>query len=134
MSVLVSLHHVTRYVYDRPVALGPQLIRLRPAAYGRTRIPSYSLKVVPAAHHVNWQHDPHGNWAARYTFPEKASEFSVPVVLLAEFVAVNPLDFFIDPWPGNFPFALSDGLPRRLAAYLEIDRAGARLKAFPQGI
>jgi uncharacterized protein (DUF2126 family)/transglutaminase-like putative cysteine protease len=130
MSVLVSLHHVTRYVYDRPVALGPQLIRLRPAPHGRTRIPSYSLTIVPAAHHVNWQHDPHGNWIARYTFPEKTREFAVAVDLTAELVAVNPFDFFIEPYAASFPFALPDDLAHELAAYLETEPAGARLQAF----
>jgi uncharacterized protein (DUF2126 family)/transglutaminase-like putative cysteine protease len=130
MSVLVSLHHVTRYVYDRPVALGPQLIRLRPAPHGRTRIPSYSLKIVPAAHHVNWQNDPHGNWVARYTFSEKTSEFSVTVDLLADLAAVNPFDFFIEPYAASFPFALPDDLAHELAAYLETEPAGARLQAF----
>src|SRR2546423_30929 len=129
MSVPVSLHHVTRYVYERPVALGPQLIRLRPAPHGRTRIPSYSLKVVPAAHHAHWQHDPHGNWVARYTFPEKTSEFSVTVDLTADLAGINPFDFFVEPWAATFPFALPDDLARELAAYLETEPAGARLRA-----
>ena len=48
MSILVGLYHATRYTYDRPVGLGPQVVRLRPAPHCRTRIASYALTVKPA--------------------------------------------------------------------------------------
>src|SRR5262249_50988208 len=43
MSIHVSLNHYTHYRYDRPVALAPHLVRLRPAPHCRTPIESYAL-------------------------------------------------------------------------------------------
>ena len=84
MSIHVALHHVTRYEYDRPINLGPQIIRLRPAPHSRTRVLSYSMRVKPENHFINWQQDPQSNYQARLVFPEKTTCFHIEVDLVAE--------------------------------------------------
>jgi len=134
MSILVGLHHATRYTYDRPIGLGPQIVRLRPAPHARTRIPSYSLAVTPAQHFVNWQQDPHGNWLARFVFPEKATEFTITVDLTADMEVINPFDFFVEPNAEKWPFAFPADLHEDVSAFLAPEPAGPRLQDFVKSI
>jgi uncharacterized protein (DUF2126 family)/transglutaminase-like putative cysteine protease len=134
LSIFVALHHVTHYTYDRPIDLGPQTIRLRPAPHTRTPILSYSLKVVPSNHFVNWQQDPQGNWLARYVFPEKATELKIEVDFTAQMTVINPFDFFVEPYANAFPFKYPDGLKTELAPYLEAAEPGPLLAAYLRSI
>jgi len=134
VSIYVALHHVTHYEYDRAIDLGPQIIRLRPAPHTRTPILSYSLKVIPANHFVNWQQDPQGNWLARYVFPEKTTELRIEVDFTAQMTVVNPFDFFVEPYANSFPFQYTDRLKAELAPYLEIEEADALLAGYVNAI
>ena len=119
MSIHVALHHVTHYRYDRAITLGPQIVRLRPAPHSRTRILSYSLKVLPQDHFINWQQDPQGNYLARLVFPEKTKEFRVEVDLVAEMAIFNPFDFFLETHAEKSPFTYTKDEKHELSSYLE---------------
>ena len=134
MSIHVALHHKTRYRYDRRISLGPQIVRLRPAPHCRTPILSYSLKIHPPDHFINWQQDPQANYLARLVFPEPTSEFSVEVDLVAEMAVYNPFDFFLEPSVENYPFAYDAASTRELRPFLETEPAGPKLDDFLSGV
>ncbi|HKT91742.1 MAG TPA: transglutaminase family protein, partial [Paraburkholderia sp.] len=118
MSIRVALNHVTQYRYDRLVSLAPHVVRLRPAPHCRTPILSYSMRVEPAGHFVNWQQDPFANYQARLAFPEPTREFRVTIDLVAEMAVYNPFDFFLEPSAERFPFTYAPELAAELAPYL----------------
>jgi uncharacterized protein (DUF2126 family)/transglutaminase-like putative cysteine protease len=130
LSIHVALNHVTHYRYDRRVGLSPQVVRLRPAPHCRTPILSYSLRIEPAGHFINWQQDPFANHLARLVFPEKTTEFKVTVDLVAEMSVYNPFDFFLEPMAEKYPFSYEPELAHDLAPYLVKLPPTPKFKAF----
>jgi len=119
VTIRVALHHSTEYRYDRLVTLGPQVVRLRPAPHCRTPIVSYSLKVDPEDHFINWQQDPQSNRLARLVFPKQVRNFKLTVDLVADMTAINPFDFFLEESAQEFPFEYSKQLKKELRPYFQ---------------
>jgi uncharacterized protein (DUF2126 family)/transglutaminase-like putative cysteine protease len=126
MAIRVALSHVTHYQYDRPVQLGPHVVRLRPAPHSRTAVTAYSLKVTPGEHFLNWQQDPFSNWQARFVFPKLTKEFKVEVDLVADLTTINPFDFFLEEYAEKVPFSYEAALRRELIPYLEQKEEGPK--------
>lgn len=118
MAIRVALQHRTRYHYARPVHLGPQTVRLRPAPHNRTPVHRYSLEIVPRAHFLNWQQDVHGNHLARIIVPEKTDRFEVNVDLVVDLEAYSPFDYFLESSAQKWPFAYQGEWDSDLDPYL----------------
>ncbi len=118
MSIQAALYHRTTYHFDKEISLFPHIVRLKPAPHCRTPILSYSLRIEPADHFINWQQDPFGNYLARLVFPEKTKKLEIVVDLVAEMTSINPFDFFLEEAAEKVPFTYEDWLLAELAPYL----------------
>ncbi|MDT8442062.1 MAG: transglutaminase family protein [Desulfuromonadales bacterium] len=130
MSIRVACRHMTHYLFDRPVSLSPHVLRLRPAPHSRTPIRSYSLRIAPDQHFINWQQDPFGNYLARLIFPDKCRELKIEVEIVADMTVINPFDFFVEEYAVEIPFEYEPQLHKELAPYFEIAENGPLLTAW----
>ena len=132
--IALRIHHVTTYIYNEPVQLGPHRLMLRPRESRELRLVSSDVTVTPAAV-VTWAHDVFGNAVATASFQSMADH------LVIDSVAVLQLD--AAPWPvfeiaasaASFPFFYSpeDRVDLgALAAQQYPDPAG-RLSAWARG-
>ncbi|WP_372757902.1 DUF2126 domain-containing protein [Mariniflexile sp.] len=130
MALKIVISHKTIYKYDREVSLSPHIFRLRPAPHSRTPIESYSIKIKPENQFLNWQQDPFGNYLARLIFPEKTTELSVDVEIIADLKTINPFDFFVEESAEEYPFEYSETIKKELIPYLEVREKGKLLQNF----
>jgi len=134
MSIKVAIRHQMSYAYDRAVNLSPHTFRLRPAPHCRTPILSYSLKIKPENHFINWQQDPFGNRLARVVFQEQTTLLDFEVEVIADMIVINPFDFFVEEYAENFPFTYDHQLKKELLPYFELVENGPLLQRWVNAI
>jgi uncharacterized protein (DUF2126 family) len=120
--VRLLLQHLSQYVYPRPAALGPQIIRLRPATHARAEIESYSLQIEQPCS-IHWQQDPQGNRIAYVTFREgvRVPRLDIKVEIALDIRPINPFDFYLEDRAQTVPFAYPAAMQRDLAPFLGLD-------------
>ena len=134
MAIHVALNHKTHYNFDKPIALSPHIFRLRPAPHTRTPVESYTFKISPKDHYLNWQQDPFGNYQARVVFPEKCDHLHIEIELIARLEVINPFDFFFEKSAEDFPFSYGATLEKELEPYLEKEEPSPSFLAFVKRI
>jgi uncharacterized protein (DUF2126 family) len=118
--VRLLIQHQSRYRYPRPAALGPHLVRLRPANHARARIETFGLQIEQPVN-LRWQQDPSGNHVARVSFDAGAriDRLDVLVELAVDIRPVNPFDFFLDGRAEEIPFPYPPETARDLLPFLD---------------
>ncbi len=134
MTIRVAINHKTTYRFDRSVSLSPHVFRLRPAVHSRTPIKSYSLRINPKEHFINWQQDPFGNILARVVFPKKCKQLDIEVEVIADMTVINPFDFFLEETAEKIPFIYEPQLKKELEPYLDILEDGPLLNRWLEPI
>jgi transglutaminase-like putative cysteine protease len=79
--------------------------------------------VRPAQHSIHWQQDPQSNYLARLLFPQKATELSIEVEIIADMGVRNPFDFVLELYATHYPFEYTPEMRRDLGAYLILEPA-----------
>ena len=120
--VRLLLQHRTIYNFPTPAALGPHLLRLRPATHAKANVETYSLRVGPEGE-LRWQQDPFGNHVARLTVRDgtRVPRLEVDVELAVDIRPVNPFDFFVDDRCKEVPFSYPVEFNYDLVPFFKLD-------------
>ena len=96
--------HRTKYTYSGLVQLGSHALRLRPREGHDLRIESSSLTIQPHAF-LRWHRDVEGNSVAIADFKTQSDQLLIESILLIEQYDEQPLDFLVEDYAVNYPFA-----------------------------
>jgi len=107
---IVTVRHLTRYRYARPVAFGEHRIMFRPRASFDQHVLEYKLTITPAPDDLRYVHDVFGNCIGIARFSEQASTLSFESAVRLEHTPESSLDFPASPElaRNSYPFAYQE--------------------------
>ena len=132
--VHLTISHVTRYRYRRPITLNPHRLMLRPREGRLLQVGQFALVSTPAAK-VDWTHDVFGNVIALASFAGAVSELSIESrIELVHSEEVWPV-FPISASAISYPFGYTDDERIDLAALVtpQFRDEDGRLRVWAKG-
>jgi transglutaminase-like putative cysteine protease len=109
--------HRTYYNFTSTVQLGPHALRLRPKEGHELRIESSSLDITPAAT-LRWHSDVEDNSVAIASFDTPTQQLVIESEIIIQQFNESPLDFLVDDYATDYPFAYDAEDSIVLAPYL----------------
>jgi len=125
LTLPITLRHRTQYRYERPVRLGPQLLRLHPVPGAPPPILRYVLRITPEPTQLHWQRDAWGNQVARLVLAGPTATLDFDVELTADLTPLDPFAFLLDPPAATWPIAYDPATERDLAPFFETETGPA---------
>jgi transglutaminase-like putative cysteine protease len=109
--------HRTYYNFAGTVRLEPHTLRLRPKEGHVLRIESASLDITPAAT-LRWHNDVEDNSVAIASFSTPTRQLAIESEIVIQQFNESPLDFLVDIYAAQYPFAYGEEDRLVLAPYL----------------
>lgn len=100
----LQITHLTEYLYAAPVALQTYRLRLRPLENHSLRVESSRLEIFPA-HTIRWYREALGNSVASVSFGGLSDTLRVTSNVVISVFDDAPLDFMMEDYAINCPFA-----------------------------
>ncbi len=114
----ITIEHLNRYRYTRPVGFTKHRLMLRPAESHGLNILESSLEVSPV-HQLSWEHDVFYNSVAHIHFTQKAPELIINSRYELEQFNLNPFEFVMEIYTNDLPFAYQSDDAADLQPYIQ---------------
>ncbi|WP_298035916.1 transglutaminase family protein [uncultured Desulfuromonas sp.] len=114
------VHHVTRYLYSRPVFLEPHIVRLRPREDPLQRLLHFDMELLPRPVGLVQGLGPEGSPLAQAWFEGLTESLEIRTRFEAQTLCTNPFDFLLaDPAVASLPASYPPALRKSLSGCLE---------------
>jgi transglutaminase-like putative cysteine protease len=104
---ILSLKHLTNYLYAQPVALGEHRIMVRPLESYDQKLLEAELTITPTPVDLRWLQDVFGNSVAVARFGKRTRELQIESAVKMEHSPVRPNEIQIEGYARRYPFTYS---------------------------
>jgi transglutaminase-like putative cysteine protease len=125
--LVITVRHVTTYLYKQPVVFGEHRMMLRPRDSYDQKLLDAKLVITPEPADIRWVHDAFGNCVAIARFAGRAQKLCFESFIRLDHSPTNALDFQIEEYAKRYPFTYgADEMPDLLRTierqYLDPER------------